>query len=175
MRIFHSFIGILLLFLLKIRQHPPQIKILFSNLVFLEGSWERTSIHSWWCRWIYSPLISKVFTEYSRVCATKFSFLHHLLFFGVKKSNGGYVTKKGNICGHKRGLCRILVGTTDRPISMEIEKKSWVNIDYYLYNAHVPVSLLNWSRHKICKCAYILLLPWISTSPSFFVFCYMYM
>ena len=85
---------------------------------------------------LFPPHFKSFYWIFSCVCATKFSFLHHLLFFGVKKSNGGYVTKKGNICGHTRGLCRILVGTTDRPISMEIEKKSWVNIDYYLYNAH---------------------------------------
>ena len=110
MRIFHSFIGILLLFLLKIRQHPPQIKILFSNLVFLEGSWERTSIHSWWCRWIYSPLISKVFTEYSRVCATKFSFLHHLLFFGVKKIQWRVCHKKGEHMWTHKGIMQNIGG-----------------------------------------------------------------
>ena len=47
--------------------------------------------------------------------ATSFTFL-------VQNPIEGMTQKKGNICGHTRGLCRILV-LVDSPISMEIEKK----------------------------------------------------
>ena len=111
--------------------------------------------------WIFSCVCYKVFVP------TSFTF------FGVKKIQSRVCHKKGEHMWTHKGIMQNIGGYWQTNFHGN-RKKSWVNIDYYLYNAHVPVSLLNWSRHKICKCAYILLLPWISTSPSFFVFCYIH-
>ena len=78
MRIFHSFIGILLLFLLKIRQHPPKIKITW---YIFRGEREQAYILDDVDEFI-PPHFKTFYWIFSCVCATKFSFLHHLLFLG---------------------------------------------------------------------------------------------